>query len=172
MKKYLFTSLTILVFCFVGCGEHEPHGSKKAYDILEMDNSIPFNIVKWNVDYQCAIYDAWFSEKIGLITDNNSWMRGMSEEMGWYALHRFNRRQYTCNYLHTPESLGEDGYGGNIEENVAVRDMEYSTLPIKNGYYVLDLRQWQNYKPLYLPYSKEFIANTWKEGMLLFEYKE
>jgi hypothetical protein len=95
----------------------------------------------------------------------------MSESMGWYALHRFNRKQYTCNYLHSTNSLGKDGYGDNLGVKKAVRDRERNTLPIENGYYVLDLRDWEGYKPLYLPYSQEYLKSKWQRGMIKFEYR-
>ena len=140
-------------------------------DIQDMDNTTPFNVIKWSVNYQSSVYDAWFSEKAGLITDDNRWIGGMSESMGWYALHRFNKEQYTCNFIRSSNSLGEDGYGGNLGFLKAVRDRERNTLPIKNGYYVLDLRDWPDYRPLYLPYSKGFIKSHWGRGMIIFEYR-
>ena len=145
--------------------------SHSEIDILDMNNTTPFNIIKWKVDYSSNVYDAWFSEKSGLITDSRGWTSGMSESMGWYALHRFNRKQYTCNYLHSTNSLGRDGYGDNLGVKKAVRDRERNTLPIENGYYVLDLRDWEGYKPLYLPYSPEYLKSKWQRGMIKFEYQ-
>ncbi len=145
--------------------------SHSEIDILDMNNTTPFNIIKWKVDYSSNVYDAWFSEKSGLITDSRGWTSGMSESMGWYALHRFNRKQYTCNYLHSTNSLGKDGYGDNLGVKKAVRDRERNTLPIENGYYVLDLRDWEGYKPLYLPYSQEYLKSKWQRGMIKFEYR-
>ena len=145
--------------------------SNHEIDILDMNNTTPFNIIKWKVEYSSNAYDAWFSEKSGLITDSRGWTSGMSEGMGWYALHRFNRKQYTCNYLHSTNSLGRDGYGDNLGVKKAVRDCERNTLPIENGYYVLDLRDWDGYKPLYLPYSQEYLKSKWQRGMIKFEYR-
>ena len=145
--------------------------SHSEIDILDMNNTTPFNIIKWKVDYSSDVYDAWFSEESGLTTDNKRWTNGMSESMGWYALHRFNRKQYTCNYLHSTNSLGRDGYGDNLGVKKAVRDRERNTLPIENGYYVLDLRDWEGYKPLYLPYSQEYLKSKWQRGMIKFEYR-
>jgi hypothetical protein len=145
--------------------------SHSEIDILDMNNTTPFNIIKWKVDYSSNVYDAWVSEKSGLITDSRGWTSGMSESMGWYALHRFNKKQYTCNYLHSTNSLGRDGYGDNLGVKKAVRDCERNTLPIVEGYYVLDLRDWEGYKPLYLPYSREYIRSHWSHGMIKFEYR-
>lgn len=143
----------------------------KKYDVSEMDNTIPFNIVKWRVNYSFPLVDAWFSEKSGLVTDNRHFTGGMSEEYGWYALHRFNKVQYTCNYIRTSNSLGKDGYGATVGLWKAVRDIPRNTLYVEDGYYILDLRKWENYKPLYLPYSKEFIKTKWAKGMMKFEYR-
>lgn len=145
--------------------------SHSEIDILDMNNTTPFNIIKWKVGYSSNVNDAWFSEKSGLTTDSRGWTGGMSESMGWYALHRFNRKQYTCNYLHSSNSLGRDGYGDNLGVKKAVRDRERNTLPIENGYYVLDLRDWEGYKPLYLPYSPEYLKSKWQRGMIKFEYR-
>jgi hypothetical protein len=151
--------------------EKSAEKSQSEIDIYDMNNTTPFNIIKWKVDYLSDVYDAWFSEKSGLTTDNKSWTSGMSESMGWYALHRFNKTQYTCNYLHSSNSLGGDGYGDNLGVKKAVRDCERNTLPTENGYYVLDLRDWQGYKPLYLPYSQEYLKSKWQRGMIKFEYR-
>lgn len=145
--------------------------SQPEIDILDMNNTTPFNVIKWKVDYSSDVYDAWFSEESGLTTDNKRWTNGMSESMGWYALHRFNKNQYTCNYLHSANSLGKDGYGDNLGEKIAVRDCGRNTLPIEKGYFVLDLRDWQGYKPLYLPYSQAYIQSKWQRGMIKFEYR-
>lgn len=138
------------------------------YDATDMDNTIKFNVVKWNVDYWCSYYDRWFSEKPGLVTDGKSWTSGDDEEWGYYAFHRFNRNSYTCNFVRTRETKGNDGYGANT--NYSKRDAPFSSLKRVGDYYVLDLREFKGYVPLYLPYSKEHNRKAWQKGNLIFEW--
>ncbi len=138
------------------------------YDATEMDNTIKFNVVKWNVNYSCSYLDRWFSEKPGLVTDSMSWLSGNNEDWGYFTFHRFNQESYTCNYVRTRETKGNDGYGANT--NISKRDAPYSSLKRGGDYYVLDLRDFKGYVPLYLPFSKEHNKRAWERGALVFEW--
>ena len=167
MNKHL---LILIVFLSLSLFElsAQINSSHYSYDATEMNNTIKFNVVKWNVNYSCAYFDRWFSEKPGLVTDGMSWLSGNNEDWGYYTFHRFNQGSYTCNYVRTRVTKGDDGYGANT--NVSKRDAPYSSLKRVGDYYVLDLRSFDGYVPLYLPYSTEHNKTVWKKGSLVFEW--
>ena len=140
-------------------------------DVLDIDNNTNFNIVKFKKD---AVFhgDYWFSEIGEMVTDGKWWGTGKYKSNGYYTYHRFNSTQYTCTFLDDNEVKGEDGYGDNIAFGKAIRDKSRSSLPEQDGYYVLDLRQWEGYVPLYFPYSKEYICSNFRRGDIVFEYIE
>lgn len=149
-------------------------GNQKVYysrDIKWIDNNTKFNIIKFknNVDFE---RDFWFSEKKGMLTDNNGWTQGKKEERGYYAFHRVNSTEYTCTFLHTDEAKGKDGFGDNIAYGTAVRNVQRNTLPEENGYYILDLRQWEGYVPLYFPFSQSFKSENLEWDDIIVEYVE
>lgn len=140
-------------------------------DVRQMDFSIKFNVVRFKKDANFR-KDYWFSEVGELVTDNKWWTSGRYKSNGYYTYHRFNSTQYTCTFLDQGYVKGEDGYGGNVNYGVALRDVPRSTLPEENGYYVLDLRNWEGYVPLYFPYSNEYILENFNMGDIIFEYYE
>ncbi len=170
ITKVSVTRFTIVLLFFSICFvlNAQKNSNHYFYDATEMNNSIKFNVVRWSVDYSCSEYDSWFSEKPGLITDSKSWIQGNSEEYGYYTFHRFNRSSYTCNYVRTTETKGGDGYGENT--SVSKRDASFSSLKRDGNYYILDLREFKGYVPLYLPFSEEHNKRVWKKGNLIFEW--
>jgi hypothetical protein len=140
-------------------------------DVIDMDNSTPFNIVKFK---KSAFFrsDYWFSEVAGMTTDGEWWGSGTLKSDGYYTYHRFNSLQYTCSFVDHRYVKGDDGYGGNVAYGIALRDVFRSTLPEENGYYVLDLRDWEGYVPLYFPYSYSYIYENFNPGDIIFEYQE
>ena len=165
MKRVLIFGL-VLFLCLIPSINLNAQAYR--YDATEMDNTIKFNVVKWNVNYSCSYLDRWFSEKPGLVTDSMSWLSGNNEDWGYFTFHRFNQGSYTCNYVRTRETKGNDGYGANT--NISKRDAPYSSLKRVGDYYVLDLREFKGYVPLYLPYSKEHNRKVWQKGALIFEW--
>lgn len=140
-------------------------------DVCVIDNNTKFNIVKFKKDVLFR-KDYWFSEVGGLVTDNEHWTSGTLYDMGYYTFHRFNMTQYTCLYSDSSVDAkrGEDGYGRNMMYGTAVRDADRCTLPEENGYYILDLRDWEGYVPLYFPYSRDYILDNFRQGDIIFEY--
>ncbi len=156
-----------IILSFFSCGSQD----KEWIDARTIDNNTPILKIAWNADWNSPILDCWFSEKAGLITDDMHWTEGTSESMGRYTYHRFNSSQYTCNYSDRYRGCDDDCFGARISYGIAVRDAERDLLPAsqKNShrYYVLDLSQWEDYKPLYLPFSHQEINRLFAEGQLL-----
>lgn len=150
-----------------------PEDMKMKYtaDVCVIDNNTKFNIVKFKKGVLFR-KDYWFSEVGGLVTDNKHWTSGTSYDMGYYTFHRFNKTQYTCIFSSSSVDgkRGSDGYGGNMMYGVAVRDADRRTLPEENGYYILDLRDWEGARPLYFPYSRDYILDNFRKGDIIFEY--
>lgn len=140
-------------------------------DVRDMDNSTPFNIVKFRKDVYFRT-DYWFSEVADMTTDGKWWGTGVLKSDGYYTYHRFNSTEYTCSFIDNRSVKGDDGYGGNVGYGIALRDVSRRTLPLENGYYVLDLRNWQGYVPLYFPYSMSYILDNFNRGDIIFEYRE
>lgn len=140
-------------------------------DVRNMDNSTKFNIVKFKKGVRFRT-DYWFSEVGELVTDNEWWATGRLKSDGYYTYHRFNATQFTCTFLDRNAVKGADGYGGNVDYGIALRDVNRSILPEEDGYYILDLRDWEGYVPLYFPYSRSYILENFHSGDIIFEYYE
>lgn len=150
------------------CAGAQTNSNHYFIDATEINNTTKFNVVRWSVNYACSKLDQWFSEKAGLITDNMSWTRGNNEQNGYFTFHRFNRDSYTCNFVRTSSTMGSDGYGDNT--SFSKRDAPYSSLRRDGDYYVLDLREFTGYVPLYLPFSETHNKSVWRKGVLVFEW--
>lgn len=145
-------------------------------DIRTVNNTTPIYDVGWKTNGSFS-GDKWFAELSGLTTDSRGWTSGKSASYGRYTYHRFNSRQYTCNFLPQYDSLG-DGYGANgtvmgysQDYGYGARDVERTTLSTEtiNGstYYILGLKNWLDWKPLYVPYSTSKIQSNWSSGLIM-----
>ena len=152
----------------------EPVPEENWVDIRTINNNTPIYNVAWKNGGFGNINDTWFSEKSGLTTDSdvvqgNGWRNGKSADKGWYTYHRMSSRwsAYTCTFL--DQYYTENGTQVAYVESVT--DAKINTLPTKeiNGstYYLLNLTQWQNWKPLYMPLSTSQIQDTYIEGGIL-----
>ena len=145
-------------------------------DIRTVNNTTPIYDIGWKTNGSFS-GDKWFAELSGLTTDGRGWTSGKSASYGRYTYHRFNSRQYTCNFLPQYDSLG-DGYGANgtvmgysQDYGYGARDVERTTLSTEtiNGstYYILGLKNWLDWKPLYVPYSTSTIQSNWSSGLIM-----
>lgn len=131
--------------------------AKQWVDITTIDNNTPFSAVRWLGDF--PIGDCWFSEMPGLATDNMSWTDG-TNQYGYFGSHRFNSNCYTCTFDDTYRSM--DGaqcelisYGVSLVDAVRSDTGYYDTAVTIDDqtYYEIDFSTWQNYTPLYFPYT-------------------
>lgn len=131
--------------------------AKQWVDITTIDNNTPFSAVRWLGDLQ--IGDCWFSEMPGLATDAMGWTDG-TNEYGYFGSHRFNSNMYTCTFDNAYRSM--DGaqcewisYGVSLVDAVRSGAGYYdSAVTIDDQtYYEIDFTTWQNYTPLYFPYT-------------------
>lgn len=144
-------------------------------NLTTIDNNTAIFNIAWKSDQGFStINDTWFAEKSGLTTDNyvvqsSGWANGKSEAMGWYTYHRMSNtyKKYSCTFLDQYYT----GNGSTVEYGVAVTDANINQLPTGtiNGqtYYMLNIVDWQNWKPLYMPLSTSKIQSTYVEGMIL-----
>lgn len=141
----------------------------KWVDIRTVDNTTPLYDIAWKTNGSFS-GDKWFSEKSGLTTDGSGWTSGRDVSYGRYTYHRFNSSQYTCNFLPEYDTLN-DGYGAQLGYGIAQRDAARSTLTTEtidgNTYYVLGLENWQNWSPLYVPFSTSRIQSNWSAGLIM-----
>ena len=145
-------------------------------DIRTVNNTTPIYDVGWKTNGSFS-GDNWFAELSGLTTDNGGWTGGKAASYGRYTYHRFNSRQYTCNFLPQYDSLG-DGYGANgtvmgysQDYGYGARDVARTTLSTEtindSTYYILGLENWLDWKPLYVPYSTSKIQSNWSSGLIM-----
>ena len=144
-------------------------------DLTTIDNNTAIFNIAWLGDSGFStINDTWFSEKSGLTTDNyvdqaGGWMNGQSEAMGRYTYHRMSNsyKKYSCTFLDQYYT----GYGSTVEYGVAMTDAWINQLPTGtingNTYYLLNIVDWQNWKPLYMPLSTSKIQSTYVAGKIL-----
>ena len=144
-------------------------------DLTTIDNNTPIYNIAWLTDQGFStINDTWFAEKSGLTTDSyvdqgSGWSNGKSEAMGWYTYHRMsnNYKKYSCTFLDQYHT----GNGSTVEYGVAMTDAFINQLPTGtiNGttYYMLNIVDWQNWKPLYMPLSTSKIQSTYVAGKIM-----
>ena len=144
-------------------------------DLTTIDNNTAIFNIAWLGDSGFStINDTWFSEKSGLITDSaveqpNGWSSGKTADKGYYTYHRMsnNYKKYSCTFLDQYYT----GNGSTVEYGVAMTDALINQLPTGtiNGqtYYMLNIVDWQNWKPLYMPLSTSKIQSTYVEGKIL-----
>lgn len=144
-------------------------------DLTTIDNNTAIFNIAWKLDQGFStINDTWFAEKAGLVTDTqvnngNGWSSGKTASMGYYTYHRMSNtwKKYSCTFLDQYYT----GNGSTVEYGVAMTDANIAQLPTGtiNGqtYYMLNIVDWQNWKPLYMPLSTSKIQSTYVEGKIL-----
>lgn len=143
-------------------------------DLTTIDNNTPIYNVAWKNGGFSNINDTWFSEASGLncdtlVDDSDGWRQGTTEALGYWKWHRFSSRYagFTCTFV--PEGRVDNGV--NLGYGVSLVDNVINTLPARviNGetYYMLNIVDWENWKPLYMPLSTSKIQSTYIEGKIL-----
>lgn len=162
---------------YIDWNTQEPVPQENWVDLRTIDNNTPIYNIAWNSNFAFStINDTWFSEQSGLTTDTyvdnpDGWRSNVSttEAYGYYMYHRMsnNYRKYTCTFI--PE--GRAGYGANLGYGDSMVDANINQLPTitinGNTYYALNIVDWQNWKPLYMPLSTSKIQSTYNEGKIL-----
>lgn len=146
-------------------------------DLTTIDNNTAIYNIAWYGDQGFSTKnDTWFSEQSGLTTDSqvdqaSGWRAGKSQAMGWYTYHRMSNthKKYSCTFLDQYYT----GNGSTVEYGVAMTDASINQLPTGtisgNTYYMLNITDWQNWKPLYMPLSTSKIQSTYVPGKIMVE---
>lgn len=152
-----------------------PTPTENWVDLTTIDNNTPIYNIAWLTDQGFStINDTWFSEAPGLVTDSSvdegtGWSYGKTQDKGYYTYHRMSNthKKYSCTFLDQYYT----GNGETVAYGVAMSDASINQLPTGtingNTYYMLNIVDWQNWKPLYMPLSTSKIQSTYVEGKIL-----
>jgi hypothetical protein len=122
-------------------------------DIRNVNNNTPIYNVAW-LDGERISYDLLFSEAPGVSRDSIDWT-DKNPELGNTYRHRYASEYYT--WTNSSNYDGNDGYVGREGYGIAVRDevrYNLSAITISGSTYRdLGLKNWQDWKPVYNPYT-------------------
>ena len=171
MKRVLILFGVVLSLCVIV--SVNLNAQTYRYDATEMDNTIKFNVVKFRGEF-CLMnlpssngtgsFYRWFSERPGLVTDKMWHTEGGDADKGFFTFHLIDEYGFFCDFLHQYDVFRLPPYSQEKSRT------SYDSLKKDGEYYVLDLREFKGYVPLYLPYSKEHNRNVWQKGDVVFEW--
>ena len=138
-------------------------------DITTVDNVTPVSAVRWTRTYH---NDLMFSESSGLTIDGMSWWSCGGSAYGYASIHRWNGDVYCCtfnkNYIYNcgeGADFDDCGCHSDLPCQPIYRTVIHDANPDASGYYdtavtidgqtfyEIDWTLWDNYTPLYVPYS-------------------
>lgn len=142
-------------------------------DITTVNNTTPITAVRWQRTYH---NDLMFSETSGLSLDGMSWYECGGSAYGYASIHRWNGDVYCCtfnkNYIRNcgeGEDFDDCGCNGQLPCQPIMHTVIHDANPDASGYYdsavtisgqtfyEVDWTLWDNYTPLYFPYTGSTI---------------
>lgn len=139
--------------------------------LSSITNTVPVDAIAWVTSYS-ASGDRWLSEVSGLNTSNYSWSSSYQTDDftgGWWGHHRWNywlgRSVYAWTFTGTVIDFDTTYYGDAVKDG-PFTSLTRDTITVDGNnvdVYVLDFREWNNWKPLYGAYSDptRYFAGTY-----------
>ena len=173
------TLLCVFYYCVImlsaiGCGNP---ADDVWVDARYVDNATPIVKIAWKCDLLAPSINSgcWFSEKSWMFTDDFFAYGGRDAHYGRFSYHVFCSDKYSFNFCDKydedarsglPAQAGAHvGYGKAVN-GASLKDLK--KIKIKGeDYYLMDFADWENWCPLYLPYSMKHTYHLFKPGQLM-----